>query len=73
MANTAKETCKWTHYKGDSVWHLPCGKTQGIKCRPNEKTCFCPKDGKRRRIERVELDEISPRDKEFIEICKIFK
>ena len=67
------EVCEWTHYKMGSVWNLPCGRKQGIKCRPNEKTCLCVKDGKRHKIKRTELDEIDPSEKAFMDMLKQFK
>ncbi len=67
------EVCNWIHYKYDSLWRLPCGKTQGINVRPKQKTCLCPRDGKRHQINRIELDEMHPSEKEFIEICKRFR
>ena len=54
------ETCKWIHYKGESLWITECGQSQGIKVRPKQKKCYCGK-----RIERIETDEISPREKKF--------
>ena len=67
------EICTWTHYKGDTVWNMPCGKCQGIKCRPKQKICHCIPDKCDKRIERVEIDEISPREKAFREMCADLK
>jgi hypothetical protein len=67
------ESCKWVHYKGESLWYLECGKTQGYKVGLKQKTCFCPRLGCRKRIERVEIDELSPRDKDFIEMLTQFR
>lgn len=54
------DTCKWIHYKHESIWSTECGNIQGIKVRPKQKKCFCGK-----KIERIEIDDLSPRDKEF--------
>lgn len=67
------ETCKWFHYKDDSVWNTPCGRCQGIKVRPNQKTCYCVKEHKRIKIERIELDQISPSEIAFQEMIKQFR
>ena len=65
--------CKWVHYKYDSLWYLECGKTQGIKVRPKQKTCYCPKFGCKRRIERIEIDKISPREQDFLDMLEQFR
>ena len=65
--------CKWVHYKYDSLWRLPCGKSQGIKVRPKQKTCLCPRDGKRHKIERIEIDELSPEEQAFREMLSQFR
>ncbi len=67
------ETCKWIRYKGDAVWITPCGRRQGIKVRPNQKTCYCVREHKRIKIERVELDEISSNEKAFQEMIEQFR
>lgn len=43
------------------------------KVRPNQKPCYCVRKSKRIKIERVELDEISPREKAFQEMIKQFR
>lgn len=73
------ETCKWIKYLGENLYHLPCGKTQGAGVRPNEKTCLCVsesmKQGKhiKKRIERIDLNELSPREKDFRKMLEQFR
>ena len=60
------DTCKWIKYKDSYLWHTECGRSQGTKIRPKQKKCYCGKP-----IERIELDELSLSDKEFIKMLRM--
>lgn len=59
------DECKWVLFKHACMWQTECGRIQGCNVRPKQKKCFCGK-----RIRRVQVDELSPSDRVFVDLLK---